>query len=83
MSQPKSSLFVETPSLSAETVECLATLARVPLIDAAMAERIAGGAQAAIAAVQVSALSIEAGVTFDCEPSDYLRVLETLAGDPS
>lgn len=62
-------------------VEHLAALARVPLTDTAMAERIAGGAQAAIVAVQASALSVEAGVTFECEPADYLRVLETLAGE--
>jgi len=62
-------------------VEHLAMLARVPLTDAAMAERIAVGAQAAIVAVQTSASSVEAGVTFDCEPSDYLRALEALAGE--
>ena len=44
-----------------------------------MAERIAGGAAAAIAAVHASSHQVEPGVTFEGEPSDYLQVLEALA----
>jgi hypothetical protein len=81
VSQPKSSPSAVASALSADMVEGLAALVQVPILDTAMAERIAGGAAAAIAAVQASSHQVEPGVTFECEPSDYLRVLETLAGE--
>jgi len=80
VSQPKQSAS-ESPVLSADLVESLAALVHVPILDTAMAERIAGGAAAAIAAVHASSRQIEPGVTFECEPADYLRVLEALADD--
>lgn len=78
VSQPKQSTS-ESSALSADLVEGLAALVRVPILDAAMAERIAGGAAAAIEAVHASSHQVEPGVTFECEPADYLRVLEALA----
>jgi len=78
VSQPKQSTS-ESSALSADLVEGLAALVQVPILDAAMAERIAGGAAAAIEAVHASSRQVEPGVTFECEPSDYLRVLEALA----
>lgn len=81
VSQPKSSPSAESFELSTEMVGQLAALVRVPILDTAMAERVAGGAAAAIAAVQASAGQVAPGVTFECEPADYLRTLESLAGD--
>lgn len=81
VSQPNSNSSDVSPALSTDLVAGLASLLRVPLPDTAMAERIAGGAAAAIAAVQVSAQAVEPGVTFECEPADYLRVLEALADE--
>jgi hypothetical protein len=80
VSQPKLSSS-ESPALSADLVQGMAALVHVPILDTAMAERIAGGAAAAIAAVQASSRQVEPGVTFECEPSDYVRVLEALADE--
>ena len=79
VSQPKSSTPTESFVLSADMVEGLAALVHVPILDTAMAERIAGGAAAAIAAVHASSHQVEPGVTFEGEPSAYLQVLEALA----
>ena len=62
-------------------VIALADLAGLPLADAAMAERIAAGASAAIEAVRTQLL---AGVfddpsLFEYEPADSLATLERLA----
>ncbi|MFZ9904617.1 MAG: hypothetical protein ACO3GE_04375 [Steroidobacteraceae bacterium] len=83
MSQPKSNLSTESSVLSANMVDGLAALVRVPVLDAAMAERIAGGAAAAIAAVHASSQQVAPGVTFECEPADYLRELEALSAEPT
>ena len=83
MSQPKSNLSAESSVLSADMVGGLAALVRVPVLDAAMAERIAGGAATAIAAVHASSHQVAPGVTFEWEPADYLRELEALAGEPT
>lgn len=66
---------MDTDSLDANAVAALARAAGIPLTDQAMAERIAAGATAAIAAVrgQVTA------TLFDHEPADYLALLERLA----
>ncbi|MEY3712674.1 MAG: hypothetical protein RL321_294 [Pseudomonadota bacterium] len=82
MSQPKSNTSVESSVLSADMVDGLAALVRVPVLDQAMAERIAGGAAAAIAAVHASSPEVAPGVTFECEPADYLRELQALAAEP-
>ena len=82
VSQPKSNPSVESSVLSVDMVDGLAALVRVPVLDQAMAERIAGGAAAAIAAVHASSPEVAPGVTFECEPADYLRELEALAAEP-
>jgi hypothetical protein len=81
VSQPNLSPSNVSPTLSTDRVEDLAGLVQVPILDPSMAERIAGGAAAAIAAVRASSQQVEPGVTFECEPSDYLRVLEALADE--
>ena len=60
------------------SVASFAAAAGLPLADAAAAERIAAGAQAAIAAVR----SKVSWPLIDLEPGDYLATLERLA-DPS
>jgi hypothetical protein len=68
-------------SMDPGIVAALADLAAVPLADAAMAERIAAGANAAIAAVrtQLQAGAFDYSSLFDHEPGDYLATLERLA----
>jgi hypothetical protein len=62
-------------TLDGDTVAAIAQAAGIPITDQAMAERIAAGASAAIAAVrgQVST------TLFEHEPADYLALLERLA----
>ena len=61
--------------LDPAAVAALARAAGIPVADAAMAERIAAGASAAIAAVRGQV----AATLFDHEPADYLPLLERLA----
>jgi hypothetical protein len=76
-------------TLSPATVAALARLLGIPVTDSNVAERIAVGAGAAIAAV-CEQLALESDAQsagpsgnplFDCEPGDYLATLERLAGD--
>lgn len=67
------------PGLSSHTVEELFRLLGLPLIDTAMAERIAAGAGAAAAAVHAVLEHGADGRIFDREPADYLPLLESLA----
>jgi hypothetical protein len=65
---------MSTP-LSSASVSALAEAAGIPLADDAMAERIAAGASAAIAAVRA-----QLGESLcEYEPGDYLAALERLS----
>ncbi len=63
--------------LSSSTVRDLAQLAGLPLEGHDVAERIAAGASAAIAAVTASVRM----PLFDLEPGDFPATLERLAGN--
>jgi hypothetical protein len=71
---------VEAPALSPETVTRLAEIVGIPLADAAVAERIAAGARAAIEVVR-ECVAAESSALFEHEPGDFLAALERLA-DP-
>jgi hypothetical protein len=66
---------MDDDSLDANAVATLARAAGIPIADQAMAERIAAGATAAIAAVRGQVSS----TLFEHEPADYLALLERLA----
>jgi hypothetical protein len=75
------------PALSPQIIEALAQAQGLPLADAAMAERLAAGATAAIAVVRAELAAWSVGAPeesagnplFDCEPGDFLIALERLA----
>jgi hypothetical protein len=71
------------PSLSPTAVLELAALTGIPVDDEAMAERIAAGAGAAVAAVAAARASLQAAddALLGAEPADFLALLESLAGD--
>jgi hypothetical protein len=62
-------------SLDGDAVATFARAAGIPITDPAMAERIAAGATAAIAAVRAQVTT----TLFDHEPADYLALLERLS----
>jgi hypothetical protein len=72
--------------LSPSALMELSSLSGIPVDDAAMAERIAAGAAAAVEAVR--SLAVAHGEVdldqwlFELEPSGYLALLEQLAQDP-
>jgi hypothetical protein len=74
-------------ALSPQVIEALAQAQGFPLANAAMAERLAAGASAAIAVVREELAAWSAAAPeesagnplFDCEPGDFLLVLERLA----
>lgn len=66
---------MDNDSLDGNAVASIARAAGIPITDQAMAERIAAGATAAIAAVRAQVTT----TLFDYEPADYLALLERLA----
>jgi hypothetical protein len=80
---PDEGLPMTRENLSAEMVAALARLQGLPLADAAMAERIAVGAGAAIEAVRVELARLpqdpSGNLLFGYEPGDFLLALERLA----
>jgi hypothetical protein len=84
MEIPVSETDSTSAGIPAEFVETVARVTGVPLVDDAMARRIAAGASAAVEAVQRAAASVaasthDADTLFDREPSEYLQLLESLA----
>lgn len=71
------------PSLSPAAVLELAALTGIPVDDEAMAARIAAGAGAAVAAVAAARASLQGAddPLLGGEASDFLALLESLAGD--
>lgn len=65
-------------TLDPQLVLALSRITGIPVDDTAMAERIAGGAGSAIAAVR----ACMRGSLFEHEPADYLPLLERLAVPP-
>lgn len=68
--------------LTVETVTGIAQLAGLPIDDAAVAARIAAGANAASNAVRAALALAPEQDLFAREPSDYLPLLESLAPQP-
>ncbi len=66
-------------ALDPQLVLALSRVTGIPVADRAMAERIAGGAGSAIAAVR----GCLQGSLFEHEPADYLPLLEKLATPPA
>ena len=66
---------MDAEPLNADAVAAIARAAGIPITDQAMAERIAAGAGAAIAAVRAQVTT----TLFDHEPADFLALLERLA----
>ena len=66
---------MDNDSLDGNAVVAIARVAGIPIADQEMAERIAAGASAAIAAVRTQVTT----TLFDYEPADYLALLERLA----
>lgn len=70
--------------VSSATVLESAAVIGIPLDDQAVAERIAAGAGAAVAAVREALSHLDDDdALFEREPSEYLALLETLAEPPA